>query len=594
MERYNRYDRAMFTGGPKTKPELQQEIEYEEKEGMSMKSKKITAILMAAAMMTGMLSGLAVSADETETETAAAEETATSANFPLTEEKKEFSIMIPGSATKNAETCYNNQAYEEMTNVHINWIVVPSESWADKVSVTMASGDLPDVIAGMDTYNMTATQEAQYAGQGYLTPLNDLIEENMPNFSALMANDPQIEKLISQNDGTIYSMPGINECYHCNYSQKMYINKTWLDNLGLEMPTTIDEYYEVLKAFKEQDANGNGDPDDEIPLITAANGWHVQLDGFLMNAFTYCDADTHLAVEDGKLINTATTEEYRKGLEFLHKLYDEGLLSQESFTNDTDTNTKINVSNEDYALFGSFPAAYQMYTGDTELYKEYEILPPLAGDGVEPQTPNYSLTRDVIRGNFVITSAAEDPALILHWLDYFYSEEGEMFRTGREGIEWEKAEEGQTGFNGEPAKYVSLSTPEDDEYYQNVDFSESIPALISKEHRESAATSQDFRGEGVNNWNEVQLFQGTQNYEAVARSAEESLPPLTVPAEKADDYARMKTELEDYMDECMVQFIVGGMDLENDWDGYLDQLNAIGMEEYMTINNEAYQDYLNR
>ena len=48
------------------------------------------------------------------------------------------------------------------------------------------------------------------------------------------------------------------------------------------------------------------------------------------------------------------------------------------------------------------------------------------------------------------------------------------------------------------------------------------------------------------------------------------------------------------MDECMVQFIVGGMDLENDWDGYLDQLNAIGMEEYMTINNEAYQDYLNR
>ena len=80
---------------------------------------------------------------------------------------------------------------------------------------------------------MTATQEAQYAGQGYLTPLNDLIKENMPNFSALMENDPQIEKLISQNDGTIYSLPAINECYHCNYSQKMYINKTRLDNLGL-------------------------------------------------------------------------------------------------------------------------------------------------------------------------------------------------------------------------------------------------------------------------------------------------------------------------------------------------------------------------
>ena len=85
---------------------------------------------------------------------------------------------------------------------------------------------------------MTATQEAQYTGQGYLTPLNDLIKKNMPNFSALMENDPQIEKLISQNDGTIYSLPGINECYHCNYSQKMYINKTRLDNLGLPPPST--------------------------------------------------------------------------------------------------------------------------------------------------------------------------------------------------------------------------------------------------------------------------------------------------------------------------------------------------------------------
>ena len=198
-------------------------------------------------------------------------------------------------------------------------------------------------------------------------------------------------------------------------------------------------------------------------------------------------------------------------------------------------------------MFGSFPSAYQIYNGDTDLYKEYEILPPLAGDGVDPQTPNYSLTRDVIRGNFVITSAAEDPALILRWLDYFYSEEGAMFRTGREGIEWKKAEDGEIGFNGEPAKYVEMSTPEDDEYYQNVDFSQSIPYLMSKEHRESAATAQDFRADGVNNWNEVQLFQGTKAYEEVAKPATESLPPLTVPAEKADDYARMKTEIEDYM-----------------------------------------------
>lgn len=540
--------------------------------------------MMTTAMLSSMLGGFAVSAEESDS----------NANFPLTEETKTFSIMIPGSGTKNVETCYNNSAYEEMTNVHIEWIVVPAESWKDKVSVVMASGELPDVIAGMDTYNMSATQEAQYAAQGYLNPINDLIKENMPNFSALMEEDPQIEKLIAQSDGSIYSLPCINECYHCNYSQKMYINKTWLDNLGLEMPTTIDEYYNVLKAFKEQDANGNGDPDDEIPLITAADGWHVQLDGFLMNAFTYCDADTHLAVEDGHIINTAITDDYKKGVEFLHKLYDEGLLSQESFTNDVDTNSKINVSNGDYALFGSFPSAYQTYSGDTKLYKEYEILPPLKGEDGTAVTPNYSLSRDVIRGNFVITSEAEDPALILRWLDYFYSDEGVLFRAGREGIEWRRAEDGEIGFNGEPAKYVSMSTPEDDEYYQNVDFSEHIPLALTKEYRESGATQQDFRADGVDNWNEVQLFQGTKAFEEVAKSAEESLPPLTVPVEQADDYARMKTEIEDYMDECLVQFIVGGMDLENDWDGYLEQLNNIGLEQYMEITDNAYQEYLGR
>lgn len=576
------------------------------------KVKKLTAVSMAAVMsllalagcgntenagtdtpaQTGTVenggaenSGSAVSGDQTAVHVG---------QFPLVDETASFSIMCPGSTTNNAELCYNNKAYEEMTNVHIDWTIVPSESWKDKVSVVMASGELPDVIAGMDTYNMTATEEAQYVVQGSLTPLNDLIDEYMPNFKKLMDEDPRIKNLIAQNDGNIYSLPLIAECYHCNFSQKMYINKQWLDNLGLEMPTTIDEYHDVLLAFKEQDANGNGDPNDEIPLITAASGWHVQLDGFLMNAFTYCDADTHLALEGDEIINTAVTDGYKEGLEFLHQLYEEGLLSEESFTNDGDTNSKINVANETYAMFGSFPSAYQTYAGDTKLYKEYEILPPLEGRNGLKTTPNYSLTRNVIRGSFAVTSSAKNPELILSWLDYFYSEEGAMFRQGREGIEWKEAEEGDLGFNGEPAKYVSLKTPEDDEYYNNVDFSEHIPFLQSKEHREGSATGQDFRADDADNWNEIQLFQGTVAYEAAARPYEQSLPNLSVSADKANDYARMKTEIEDYMGECLVQFIVGGMDLEKDWDGYIDQLKAIGLDEYMEMTNEAYQTYINR
>lgn len=550
------------------------------------KSKRLSALAMTALMTTSLFAGAAANAADNDN----LNEPGT---FPICKEKESFSIMVPQGGTSDVAESFNNLDYEEKTNVHIDWISVPQDSWKEKVSVTLAGGDYPDVIAGMNTYNIEASDEALYAAQGILIPLNDLIDQYAPNFKALMDADPTIKKLIAQDDGNIYSMPLIAQCYHCNYSQKMYINSQWLENLGLEMPTTLDEYYNVLKAFKEQDANGNGDPDDEIPLITSKAGWHVDLDGYLMNAFTYCDAETYLAVEDGDLVYTATKDEYREGLRFLKKLYDEGLLSPESFTNDDQTNAKINVSGGDYTMFGSFPAAYQMYVGDTELWREYDIMAPLVKEDGTATTPNYSLTRDVVRGNFAITSAAEHPELIIQWLDYFYCEEGAMYRKGREGIEWEAAQEGDTDYVGNQARYRNLQTPEDDPFYNNVDFSQNIPYLDSKEHREAAAVAKDFREDAVN-WQEIQLFQATVNYEAVAPSNEMSIPLLSVSEDKAMDYSRMKTEISDYQKEALVQFITGAMDLDKDWDGYIKQLNAIGLEEYMSMSNEAYHAFLNR
>lgn len=565
---------------------------------MKKNIKKLNMVLLVAVMTVTQLVGCG-SANKKGGDTAETGITAAVGNldnlnapgtFPICKEKESFTIMIP--QTNIAET-WMNQDYEEKTNVHINWISVPRTSWKEKVSVVMAGGDLTDVIAGEDTLNITPINEALYIEQGYLFPLNDLIDQYAPNLKALMEADPSIKKLIAQDDGNIYTLPMIAESYHSNYSQKMYINSQWLENLGLEMPTTLDEYYEVLKAFKEQDANGNGDPNDEIPLITSKEGWHSALDGYLMNAFTYCDADTFFALEDGKLTYTAITSEYQEGVKFLKKLYDEGLLSPESFTNDIQTNTKINVAGETYSAFGSFPSAFQRYVGDTELWREYDIMAPLIREDGTASTPNYSLTRNVISGNFAITSAAKNPELIMQWVDYFYSEEGSMYRLGREGIEWKKAEEGDLNFSGEPAKYKMLKTPEDDPYYGKVIFGQHIPILVSKENRESMAAAENFRDD-ENNWQDIQLFHGTVAYEAAAPSIEESIPKLNVTGDKSMDYARIKTELEDYQKEALVQFITGIMDIDQDWDAYVNQLKKIGLDEYMSLSNEAYQKYLNK
>ena len=87
-------------------------------------------------------------------------------------------------------------------------------------------------------------------------------------------------------------MPGVNECYHCTIPTKFWINQTWLDNLGLKAPATLDELYDVLVAFRDQDADGNGDPSDEIPLAgDYADGWYTNPEMLVMNAFTYYNLD---------------------------------------------------------------------------------------------------------------------------------------------------------------------------------------------------------------------------------------------------------------------------------------------------------------
>ena len=514
--------------------------------------------------------------------------------FPISATPQTFSIMMPPYGNTDPATCWANGEYEKMTNVKIDWITVPADGWKDKRAIVFAGGDLPDVVAGMDTYNLSATDELQYASQGLILPLSDLIENNSIYLKQILQDQPMSRKLISQDDGEIYSLPFLSVCYHCNYSQKFFINKTWLDNLGLAMPTTTDEYYEVLKAFKEQDANGNGDPNDEIPLITCTNGWHVDLDGFLMCAFTYSDPDTKLAVENGKIIFTPTSDGYKEGLAYLNKLYAEGLLSPESFTNDEPTNTKLNIANGETAAIGSYPYAYQNYSGDTDIWKQYEILAPLAGPDGLVTTPNYELTRNIIRGNFAITKSAKNPDVIIHWLDWFYSEEGTMFRRGREGIEWRKAEQGELDFNGNQAVYATLSTPEDDPFFDNVDFTQNIPFNSSKSIRESAVAAQDWKSPDISNGTEIQLFHGTKAYEAAARSIEDSIPGLTVPADKISDYSRIQTEIKDYCKETLVKFITGDMNLESDWDTYKAQLDKYGLQDFLQMSNDAYTNFLNR
>ena len=104
-----------------------------------------------------------------------------------------------------------------------------------------------------------------YGTQGVLVPLEDMIPTYAPNVALLMQQKPAFKSLITAPDGHIYALATGAAAPWSDISWHLHINNDWLERLGLEMPTTTDEFYEVLLAFKNSDPNGNGDADEIKP-----------------------------------------------------------------------------------------------------------------------------------------------------------------------------------------------------------------------------------------------------------------------------------------------------------------------------------------
>ena len=228
---------------------------------------------------------------------------------------------------------------EEQTGITLDIEVVPQADAQAKLNVTLASGELPDVLIGMP---FTAASLAPTGGDGLLLPLNDLIEEYGFETKRILEDErPFYRSLITAPDGNIYGLPHVNECFHCFASQKMYVYRPWLDALGLEEPTTTQEFKDMLIAFRDQDPNGNGVA-DEIPMSGAALiGWHTKIEEFLMNSFVFYQridtgSERLMLADDGTIQASYTQDGYRDGLKYIADLYAEGLIDPNALIQDRD------------------------------------------------------------------------------------------------------------------------------------------------------------------------------------------------------------------------------------------------------------------
>ena len=217
----------------------------------------------------------------------------------------------------------NTKAFEERTNIHIEFTEIPDTMREEKTNIMLASGDIPDGFMR----SLSSSQILSNYDAGLFLPLDELIDTWAPNIKAIL-EDPDVSSQITLPNGKIYSTPAGEIAPWVQFQCHWYVNKEWADRLGLHLPTTTDDFYKVLKAFKENDADGNGDKNNEIPFsFTGADNLYFALGSFGIP----CNGD-YLYIKDGKVSFVPATENFRKALEYFNKLYSEGLIDQEAFS----------------------------------------------------------------------------------------------------------------------------------------------------------------------------------------------------------------------------------------------------------------------
>ncbi len=328
---------------------------------------------------------------------------------------------------------------EELTNVKVNFESVPDEGFIEKRNLIFASNELPDFIIRA---KLTPEEETKYATAQQIIPLDPYFADYAPNFSAMLAEDSNLIKSIAAADGSVYSMPQINTTLG-NLMQKHWINSTWLDNLGLAVPTTTDELYEALVAFRDQDANGNGDTTDEIPFgaqlgtvaptFNAAATFARTFYGSFGMALNYGAIDFYSEIDDEGMVKLLPLQDgYEDMLTYLNMLWEENLIHKEIFAQDlTQLASQVNSDTVGYATHGN----NTQWMGATR--EQFVAVPALEGpDGSKGW--NHAFPKVQTTGTFAITSANEHPEATMRWVDHLYSEEGTVLvRFGIEGESYE-------------------------------------------------------------------------------------------------------------------------------------------------------------
>ncbi len=472
-----------------------------------------------------------------------------------------YAFSIFTDATKTTDDFYLMPILEEQTGINVRVDHYPFAVAKEKYSLSLNSGDYADVIGG---WILTQADILKFGvDMGIYIPLEDLIAEYAPNIEALL-NMEGVRETMTAPDGHIYSIPYVLDAPLVDFNP--YINIRWLENVGMEMPTTTEELKQVLIAFKEQDANGNGNPNDEIPFSFEPDnrkfGYYAGWWGLPMDKYGF-------TIIDGELIFAANSQEYKEMILYMRDLYSLGLIDPETFTTDkTQWKAKGN---------GDFYGVAQMYgSGDIMPFKagetpDWRALPVLSAPGVtDPKWYKDSYGTTVLKNQVVITDRAESPEAIIRWWDNQFEFKNSIRTNGGPiGIRLFEDEE-----NGDWYIDESNMTEEQIEEYNWFNlWPQSLPRFIPL----------GFKFREPEKYREKDITDELYGPYLL----EDPVPPYWVPEDVSAELSDISTAITSYVDQKTAAWISGQADVEKEWDTYLKQLDRFGLEKYVRIRREV-------
>ncbi|MCJ8012349.1 extracellular solute-binding protein [Paenibacillus sp. KQZ6P-2] len=460
--------------------------------------------------------------------------------------------------------------YEKKTNIHVKWDTVQTDTLKEKRNLLLAGNDYPEMFYASA---FSRTDLLKYGKQGAFIPLNDLIDKYAPNFKAVMEKYPIIAKGITMPDGNIYGLPTI---YDPEFKSVLYgtpwVKQEWLDKLGLKQPETLDDLYNMLKAFKENDPNGNGQKDEIAWGAVGTDGLLSYLRGsFGLNNHGTANINVDTDPTTGKVRFVPTDPHYKELLQFVNKLYKDGLLEQDIVSvKSTEVDSKgmqgllgVSDSVDPVAIYNQ---------------KGYVGLPVLKGPHGDQSFNAYGSPLGNI-GMFVLTDKAKHPEAMIRWMDYFYSDEGiKLFFMG-----W-KDETYKEDANG------------------NVDYTDEIKNNPNGLNLDQAIGQYlIWPGGYYPGFVKQQFFKGAEGLPTSVENAKKAepyvlpqdqvWPAFNFTQDEQSELTTIKTDIDSYVMEMKDKFITGNESFDN-WDKYVDALQKMGVDRYVAIYQSAAERYV--